>query len=292
MFSLICKFVGGQEHSIFKAGYSSVIKAIADSLNQSNLRLNSPVEKVEWKEEITKGDKDLKPVVLILNDNRKIFADCAIITCSLGYLKENHEKIFHPLLPHHLRRGIESLGFGLINKIFLVFDEVWWKAGTKGFQFIWRKEIESNINQNEKLASWTKYLTGFDILQEEKNGVLLGWIGGRGAHIIEKLSEQQVAHDCLKLLKVFLKGKDIPFPRRCLRTRWYNNKFVRGAYSHITTECDRNDISPANLTEPVWGFSSADNGMKVCSILFERKLARIFPKIINNASYLNLFNTI
>ena len=189
-----------------------------------------------------------------------------LVTTSLGFLKENHEKFFDPLLPHHLRLGIESLGFGLINKIFLKFDQVWWKPGTKGFQFIWRKEMESNINSNEKLASWTKFLTGFDILEEEKNGVLLGWIGGRGAHIMETLNEQQVAQDCLKLLQVFLRRNDIPFPRQCFRTRWYNNKFVRGAYSHITSKCDKNGISPASLREPVWGFYPADSGMKVCNI--------------------------
>lgn len=256
------KFVGGQEHSIFKSDYSSVTKIIADSLNRNNLRLNCPVEKIEWREKLRNKDNKFKSILVILNNNRKVYANCVIITCSLGFLKENYKKIFHPPLPSYLCTGIENLGFGLINKIFLEFNEVWWKIGTKGFQFIWRRENE-NLPSSRKFAFWTKDLTGFDILKDKENGILLGWIGGRGAHIIETLSEQQIAEDCLQLLKAFLKNDDIPFPKRCLRTRWYNNKFVRGAYSHITTKCDNNGISPGTLSEPVWGFVSDNHEVKV-----------------------------
>ncbi|XP_043460908.1 spermine oxidase-like [Leptopilina heterotoma] len=259
------QFVGGQEHSIFKSSYSSITKIIADNLNKNSLRLNSPVEKVEWCEEL-RNEENFKSILVTLNDNKKIYANCVIITCSLGFLKENYQRMFHPPLPNYLSRGIECLGFGLINKIFLEFNEIWWKRGTRGFQFIWRRDNEE-FPSSGKLPTWTKDLTGFDILKDEKNGIFLGWIGGRGAHIIETLSEQQIAEDCLQLLKFFLKNNNIPFPRRCLRTRWYDNKFVRGAYSHITTKCDNNGVSCGILSEPVWGFVSNNHGTKRVPIM-------------------------
>lgn len=264
MFFVCFKFVGGQEHSIFKSNYSSITKIIADNLNKNNLRLESPVEKVEWRDKLTK-EENLKSILITLNDNKKIYANCVIITCPLGFLKENYKKMFHPPLPNYLCRGIESLGFGLINKIFLEFNEIWWKIGTRGFQFIWQRENQ-NLHLNDKLPMWTRDLTGFDIIKEKKNGIFLGWIGGRGAYIIETLSEQQIAEDCLKLLKYFLKNNNIPFPRRCLRTRWYDNKFVRGAYSHITTKCDKNRISCGTLSEPVWGSISDNHEVKVMNV--------------------------
>ena len=67
----------------------------------------------------------------------------AICTVSLGVLKASHKTLFHPTLPDQKvnsanRKGfakakvtlqveaIEKLGFGVMDKIFLVFDRVFW----------------------------------------------------------------------------------------------------------------------------------------------------------------------
>ena len=67
----------------------------------------------------------------------------AIFTVSLGVLKASHKTLFHPTLPDQKvnsanRKGfakakvtlqveaIEKLGFGVMDKIFLVFDRVFW----------------------------------------------------------------------------------------------------------------------------------------------------------------------
>lgn len=34
-------------------------------------------------------------------------------------------------------------------------------------------------------------------------------------------------------------------------TRWHTNPFVRGAYSYISTSCDRNDTSSSLLARPI-----------------------------------------
>lgn len=240
------------EYVNFRAGYSSIIKFIAQGLNERNIRLNCPVETVEWRQSINRDDKNqanTKPAVITLSDKRQILADCVIVTCSLGYLKENYKKMFNPMLPLHLSQGIESLGFGLVNKIFLDFGEPWWSPDSKGFQFIWSKNGQK-IFSKAKLATWTRDLTGFDILDNHR-AVLLGWVAGRGAHVIETLSERQVSDDCLNLLKHFLKT-DIPGPKRCKRTQWNSNKYIRGGCSHISINCEATAATPGTLGQPVW----------------------------------------
>lgn len=244
------KFVGGPEHLSFKTGYSSLTKSIADGLNEQNLRLNSAVELIEWQKTVN-GDDFETPVTLSLSDKTKILSDCVIVTCSLGYLKENYRNMFSPPLPVNLTRGIESLGFGLINKIFLDFGVSWWKPDIKGFQFLWKKS-GPGVFCNKTLAAWTRDLTGFDVLPDHE-GVLLGWVGGRGAHIVETLTEQQITTDCENLLRYYLKLNNMPSVKKCLRTQWNANKYVRGSYSHIPTTCDFNGVTPATLAEPVWG---------------------------------------
>lgn len=252
------RFTGGPEHLAFKTCYKTLPKLIADGLSKRNLRLNTSVESIEW-QQTTSNDPFL---VLNLSDNTRILADCVIVTCSLGYLKENYKRTFVPSLPTRYREAIERLGFGLINKIFLDFDVPWWKPGTKGFQFLWKQDRTCN----NKLAAWTRDLTGFDVLPNHE-GVLLGWISGRGAYIIETLSEQQIATDCENLLKHYLKLDKIPPVQRCFRTQWYSNKYVRGSYSHITTKCDANGITPKNLSKPIWGKRVEESGSKDVPII-------------------------
>lgn len=100
--------------------------------------------------------------------------------------------MFDPSLPIRHIRGIESLGFGLINKVFLDFEEPWWDSDVAGIQFLWRTEDEiSSQSYREKPAQWTRDFTGFDVMSDHR-AVLLGWIGGKGARIVETLSEEQV----------------------------------------------------------------------------------------------------
>lgn len=180
-----------------------------------------------------------------------------IITSSLGFLKDHHDKLFEPELPTHMVQAIGCMGFGMINKVFLEFTEPWWESDTKGFQFLWKVKNESqndafNKEENSNLASWTHDLTGFDILKDHP-ALLLGWIGRKGAQVIETLSEHQVIQDCAQMFRHFLKNESVPEASRCFKTCWSNNQFVRGGYCHITKKCDINGVSPATLAEPVWG---------------------------------------
>lgn len=232
---------------------------MADGLGKGNLRLNTSIDSIEWRQ-ITDTDFG-SPLVLNTSNNTQILADCVIITCSLGYLKENHESMFIPPLPISFSQGIECLGFGLINKVFLDFGVPWWKPNVKGFQLLWKE----GASCNKRLAAWTKDLTGFDVLPNHE-GVLLGWVGGRGAYIAETLSEHQVAADCENLLKHYLKLDKIYPVKRCFRTQWYANKYVRGSYSHITIRSDASRITPRCLSEPIWG-KVIDNGCSKVRII-------------------------
>ncbi|XP_034936722.1 uncharacterized protein [Chelonus insularis] len=254
------QFVGGPEHLVFKEGYSSAIRMLTNNINKNCIRISSPVEKIEWHKQTKENDE--KIVIVTLSNEKKILADCVIVTCSLGYLKENHEKMFIPSLPPHLTLTIDSLGFGLINKIFLDFGEAWWEPGVKGFQLIWH-DNESDI---EKLAPWTKDLSGFDVSQHHE-AVLIGWIGGKGAYTIENLTDQEVGDECIYLLRYFFKNNYLPAPKRCKRTQWNKNKYMRGSYSHITTKCDEHHISPANLAKPVWAKIIQNNLVKNVPVL-------------------------
>lgn len=181
----------------------------------------------------------------MLMNGTKIKSNAVILTPSLGYLKKHHKRLIEPPLPLKQTNAIEKLGFGLINKVFIDFGEPWWEPGTKGFQLIWRRKVF-----DPDVPRWTKDLTGFDVLVGHR-AVILGWVGGEGAYLVENESENQVARDCCKVLEKFLRRK-IPEVKKCFRTKWLANKFVLGSYSHISMRCDEANVEPEDLVEPVW----------------------------------------
>lgn len=229
---------------------------LVDNLDGDKVRLAAPVETIHWRD--TVDHQEDFPIIVTTAEGAQIFADAVIVTCSLGHLKENHRKMFQPPLPNRLSVAIENLGFGTINKIFLDFGKPWWPAGTKGFQLLWRRAAD---NRNS-LPEWSRDVTGFDVLPTHP-ATLIAWVGGRGAHIVEGLSEQTIAQDCVNLLTHYLRGRDIPSVKNCVRTKWYGNKYMRGGYSHITKSCEKGDVSPGTLAEPVWAAVSRNNTKKV-----------------------------
>ena len=235
---------------LFKSGYSSLTNLIVDNLDKRKIRLSTPVEIIHWRNFIDSPNDS--PVIVKTFDGTEILADAVIVTCSLGYLKSNHQNMFQPLLPNRLSIAIEDLGFGTINKIFLDFGEPWWQRGVNGFQLLWRRDTD-----HSSLPEWTKYVTGFDVLPIHA-ATLIVWVGGRGACIIEELSEETIAEDCMSLLTRYVRYRDIPPIRRCVRTKWNENRYVRGGYSHITKSCEEDDVSPKILTEPVWATMHID----------------------------------
>ena len=95
-------------------------------------------------------DLNLFPVSVTCEDSTVIFASHVIVTCSLGYLKANHSVMFEPSLPYHLATVIDALGFGVIDKIFLHYEEPWWDEGSQAFQIV-QTQLEST-NENHEVT--------------------------------------------------------------------------------------------------------------------------------------------
>ena len=56
---------------------------------------------------------------------------CTLVTLPLGVLKHNPPK-FTPELPLRRREAIDRLGFGLLDKIVLKYDQAWWSPVKRG----------------------------------------------------------------------------------------------------------------------------------------------------------------
>lgn len=252
----------------FKSGYGTIIQSYLTEIPKHWLKLNEQVTKInlikveDFLERNNSDDSSMsmKQVEIITANGTSMLFDHIILTISLGCLKYAiHEgKMFQQLskepslsksctlLSDQKIKAIENLGYGTINKIFLIFDFDYW-PNDFAVKFVWK----SNEKQSQQFPEWVYDISGFDLVRGRKD-VLLGWIGGHGAEVIETISDEQVGIICTKLLKTFLPSLSVEEPKEVIVTKWFTNKFFRGSYSHRTVDFDDDKMSNLEvLQEPV-----------------------------------------
>lgn len=107
-------------------------------ISDDSIRLNEIVENINW------SNKDNLKVITYNNfDKKKREYETSKVLCTipLGYLKRNHDRLFTPKLPSAKINSIENLGFGCVDKIFLVFDTEF-ERDFQGFQIFWRNDLQ------------------------------------------------------------------------------------------------------------------------------------------------------
>ena len=140
------------EEVILNCHFSSLIQYIASMLLRNKVRLNNQVEKIDYTRE--------NEILVKVNDSmeKKSFVyscDYVIVTMPLGYLKKNHVEIFAPELAGEKASAIEKLGFGCVNKIFIVFErpflnEKQMREGINYLEVLWRDDLPFELNSNTK----------------------------------------------------------------------------------------------------------------------------------------------
>ena len=117
----------GDDQTNLKFGYGQLIEHLASKIPAEKILLDHIVTKIQWPSDSSKpGFQNHVVIVTTYNphDNTEshYYGYQCLCTMSLGYLKEKHQELFEPELPENKVRAIENLGFGLVNKLFIVFQ--------------------------------------------------------------------------------------------------------------------------------------------------------------------------
>lgn len=172
-----------------------------------------------------------------------------IMTASIGFLKKHQDTMFSPPLPDRKRRLIKKLGFGTVNKIFLQFDKPFWidpSGDSTGIKLVWKDQ-----DQSIRYPTWVHDIISFEGVRRQPN-ILVGWIGGHGARLMEEDSDAVIGQVCLRILRQFL-PRDHEKPSKllnCFTTRWHSNSYTCGSYSFRSMRS--NDEEVEGLHEPVF----------------------------------------
>ncbi|KAL2944066.1 Lysine-specific histone demethylase 1-like protein 2 [Bienertia sinuspersici] len=150
-------------------------------------------------------------------------ADIALCTVPLGVLKR---KIitFEPELPKNKLDAINRLGFGLLNKVAMVFPHVFWGEDLDTFGC-----LRNHTHDRGEFFLFYGYHT------VSGGAVLVALVAGEAAKDFEHTNPSILLHRVLNQLRGIYnpKGVHVPDPIQTVCTRWGNDPLSYGSYSHV-----------------------------------------------------------
>ena len=170
---------GNQEVS-FKKGnkYEDLLQIFRNDIPHNRIIFEKSVSKIDY--------TDTDNVQVLTKDGNIWSADVVIFTGSLGVLKQNGRNLFDPQLPDDKLQAIDTLGFGLIDKIYLEFsDSILDPSVNWNFLF-----IDKGISYSEKDAAndWTRFLIESNVVNARLTSLWLSGIPSKPtAHVASGL---------------------------------------------------------------------------------------------------------
>nr|CAD7395385.1 unnamed protein product [Timema poppensis] len=212
-------------HVAATQGLSQIPEALSSGLNT---RLNTVVRMIQYGYDGVKVTATSSKT----SDGLEIHkGDAVLCTLPLGVMKRSvseelgppderdNRPMFNPPLPTWKVGAIKRLGFGVMNKVVLCFTSVFWDPEDNWFGHVENAEI----NRGEC----------FMFGHFSKAPVLVAFVSGYAAIVLEQVSDDVIVNRCLSVLrKIFGKKAVTPLKDKMV-TRWGADPWSRGSYSHV-----------------------------------------------------------
>ena len=189
------------------------------------------------------GSKENEPsrqVEVLCANGESFVADAVLVTVPLGVLKRGCIA-FNPPLPSAKRQSIANLGFGVLNKVVLLFPHVFWDTGHDTFGYV-----------NTRDASRRgRYFMFYNYAGISGGAVLVALVAGDAALEFETAGDAEgVAGAMAVLREIFTpQGVAVPDPVDSACVRWGSDPFAFGSYSSVSVDATGEDYDV--LAEPV-----------------------------------------
>lgn len=194
---------------VFPQGYAQVIESLSENIT---VLTNKVVQCIDYSQDIIR---------VSTVDGESFSASQVVITVPLGVLKKQHIQ-FLPDLSQQKKQVIQSLGFGHFNKLFVSFDQPFWKAAEY-------EQINNLYIHNQQ--RWLNFLDMSTVYQQP---TLLFLFGGASATWMENVSCDEAWQTIEGTLKLIF--DEIPQPTQILKTEWGKDQFAEGAFSYSSAE--------------------------------------------------------
>ena len=205
--------VSGDEHLI-PSGYIKIFEPLTKDLN---IIKNSKVTEIIQNSTTNKVTVNTTPTIKSSGESDKTYtADYVVVTVPLGVLK-NNKISFVPALSQKKQKAINNIGFGLLDKMVVEFEEVFWED-VNNFIFI------------EMPVSQFSYAVNLNKAAGKKALLFLGPSESKYSPTYYSETKDQIISKLVDYLKLLYPTKSIKLKNSFI-TRWKEDEFSYGSYS-------------------------------------------------------------
>ena len=177
-FALLQELLGEDDHQYrIKGGYIKLVDHLVTECTKSRctFKAQTVVKEIRWRKH---------SVEVIDQTGQSFAAKKIVITVPLGVLqspsKSNGHIVFSPAI-NEVQKAIDSLGYGVVIKTILQFDEPIWKDAPNIPQKNKKQEPGFFFSDAIIPTWWTQF--------PEKNGMVSGWLAGSKAAQLQNESD-------------------------------------------------------------------------------------------------------
>ncbi|HYV94004.1 MAG TPA: NAD(P)/FAD-dependent oxidoreductase [Chitinophagales bacterium] len=222
------EWMGGDDEAQYRVrgGYGAMIHFLEEECLSAGcvIHLSSVVRKVEWKRDT---------VSVITEDEKKFTAKKVIVTVPLGVLQQKETATgaitFSPAIPKQMK-AIQSLGYGAVIKVLLLFHDAFWKEKEM------RKRTGVNLENMSFLFCQGTIPTWWTQFPEE-TPLLTGWLGGPNAEKLTPFGEEIILQKSLGTLAAVFQITTEELKEKLSAwhvVNWPADPYARGAYTYAT----------------------------------------------------------
>jgi monoamine oxidase len=212
------------KHTQIMGGYQQVPRGLLHCPHPLNVCKKSVVKRINYS--IT-GDSISK---IECEDGHVVEADYVVSTIPLGVLKRKCIE-FEPPLPSWKAGAIQRVGFGVLNKIVLVYKKAFWDQSRDIFGVLREPIHRASLNQKDYSANRGRFFQWFNCTKTSGVPTLMALMAGDAAFQTEDTQDNILIAEATKVLRSVF-GPTVPEPAEAVVTRWGHDKFAFGSYSY------------------------------------------------------------
>ncbi|KAJ4396972.1 hypothetical protein N0V93_001195 [Gnomoniopsis smithogilvyi] len=255
------------DQMFLRDGYTAVVEEVAKELTQAGLiQLGVEVQQIDWSR---------NPIV-VKTSHGSYTAKQVVCSLPLGILQHHSREVaplaapaplFVPPLSAEKKTTIDSLGYGTLDKIMLIYERPWWteepylsilKKGLFRQPLTTETIVKDGVEKQEDLPapdtmmgftdelpgievdddgtlhSGLRFLTLLNLDNLTGFPVLSAFVSCANAVQAEAMTNEQAGGIVHRALTSWL-GREPAKPKGIHVTRWASDEFSRGSYSHMIT---------------------------------------------------------
>ena len=217
------------EHSQVIGGYQQLPRGLWSLPTKLDVRTGNPVKKVVY-DPHGRGKAHIH-----CEDGQVIHADKVVFTAPLGVLKKRAVD-FVPPLPDWKTGAVDRLGFGIMNKVILVFDKPFWDTTRDMFGLLREPTVANSMSQADYIDGRGKFYLFWNCMKTTGLPTLVALMAGEAAHEAERSTDEEILGEVTSQLRNVFKDVAVPDPLESIITRWGQDRFAYGSYSSVAVE--------------------------------------------------------